>query len=247
MPQAGVFHLPAYVRRRAGGKHQHEANDTFLKNYSIKFVFTQPVSCGSQLLIVNCKLLIVNCSYMQKIKKIKTAYFNTHQFIRFGINGVFLFILWFIFYKFFRNLRLTDYFYEGITYYITHISLIFSKLVLNIFGYEVEIWGKTIKIINTYGVHLDRGCLGRNNIGIFTGFIIAYPGLIRTKLWYIPFGIFVFFLINSARIIALAITVSCCPQNLDFNHHVVFQYGTLGFMFLLWFIWIKFLRKKKTK
>ena len=43
LPQAGVFHLPAYVRRRAGGKHQHEANDALLKNYSIKFVFTQPV------------------------------------------------------------------------------------------------------------------------------------------------------------------------------------------------------------
>ena len=52
LPQAGVFHLPAYVRRRAGGKHQHEANDTFLKNYSIQFVFTQSLKLD------NCQTLI---------------------------------------------------------------------------------------------------------------------------------------------------------------------------------------------
>ena len=181
---------------------------------------------------------------MLTIQKIKTSYLNIHQFIRFAINGVFLFILWYIFYKYFRDLRFTDYFYEEITYHVTNISLIFSKIILNIFGYEVEIWGKIIKIIGTDGVHLDRGCLGRNNIGIFSGFIIAYPGLIRTKLWYIPLGIVLFFIINTIRIIALAIIVQCCPQNLDFNHHIVFQYAVLGFMFLLWFVWITFLRKK---
>ena len=61
--QAGVFHLPAYVRRRAGGKHQHEANDTFLKNYSIKFVFTQAVKiCILQLFYCEPKNFLKNHS-----------------------------------------------------------------------------------------------------------------------------------------------------------------------------------------
>ena len=32
MPQAGVFHLPAYINRRAGGKHLPEAKKSQLKN-----------------------------------------------------------------------------------------------------------------------------------------------------------------------------------------------------------------------
>ena len=184
---------------------------------------------------------------MKKFQKLIKSYNKLHLFIRFGLNGSILFVLWFVFYKFFRNLNLIDYFYEEITFHITNINLYFSKAILTLFGYDVEIFGKTIKILGTDGVHLDRGCLGRNNIGLFAGFIIAYPGNIKSKTWYIPLGFFLFYVINTVRIIALAITVECCPENLDINHHIIFQYTVLGFMFLLWFVWIVWLRKKKNK
>ncbi len=182
---------------------------------------------------------------MTFLSKNRNKYFKLHQFIRLAINVVFLFAVWYLFYSFFRDKNFIDYFYEEITYQLTLSQLVVSKIFLNIIGYEVEIYGKTIKIIGSYGVHLDRGCLGRNVIGLFAGFILAYPAKIKSKLWYIPAGISVFFMVNIFRIMALAITDNCCRHQLDFNHHIVFQYLTYGIIIIMWIVWAKFFKKTR--
>ena len=178
------------------------------------------------------------------LSNIRNKYLKLHQFARLLINVVILSAIWYIFYNYFRDKNFVDYFYEEITYILTLSQLFVSKIILNIIGYEVEIYGKTIKIIGSYGVHLDRGCLGRNVIGLFAGFILAYPAIIKSKLWYIPAGISVFFMVNVIRIIALAITDSCCLHMLDFNHHIVFQYLTYGIIIIMWAVWLKFFKKQ---
>ncbi len=181
---------------------------------------------------------------MTFLSEYKNKYLKLHQFVRLLINIAFLSAVWYIFYNFFRDKNFVDYFYEEITYILTLSQLFVSKIFLTIIGYEVEIYGKTIKIIDSYGVHLDRGCLGRNVIGLFAGFILAYPAKIKSKLWYIPTGILVFFMVNVFRIMALAITDNCCRHLLDFNHHVVFQYLTYAIIIIMWFVWIRFFKKQ---
>ncbi len=156
-----------------------------------------------------------------------------------SINLLLLIGLWIIFYKLLRHIPIVDYVYEQGIYAFTKIQLIVTKIILNILGYTVEIYGKTIKIVGSNGVHLDRGCLGRNTLGLLLGFIYALPGRIKHKIYFTFIGVSIFLLLNIGRITALAITDYCCPQRLDFNHHFLFKIIVYIAIFILWTFWIK--------
>ncbi|MDF1551174.1 MAG: archaeosortase/exosortase family protein [Bacteroidales bacterium] len=176
-------------------------------------------------------------------------YKNLTPLIKFFANGVILVIIWSLFYQFLRYSPFINSFYEVITNQLTKILLISSKFLLEIFGFETEISGKTMRIFGTEGVYLDRGCLARNLMGLFAGFIIAFPGNIKYKLWVIPAGLLVINILNVFRISGLAYLVLRYPEYVDINHHVIFKYTVYFFIFLLWYFWIKYYSasaKKKT-
>ncbi len=156
-----------------------------------------------------------------------------------AINLLILIGLWLIFFKLLRQINIVDYIYEQGIYVFTKIQLVVTKIILNIFGYSVEIYGKTVKIVGSNGVHLDRGCLGRNTLGLMLGFIYALPGRLKHKIYYTFLGITIFLFLNIGRIIALAITDYCCPERLNFNHHFLFKIIVYIAILLLWIIWIK--------
>ncbi|MEN8122364.1 MAG: hypothetical protein ABFS35_18610 [Bacteroidota bacterium] len=172
---------------------------------------------------------------MQLISK----YRNIHPLIKFFINGTLLFGLWWVFYTFLRDTAFIHDIYEDVTAVLTNNLLVASKYFLSILGFETEVFGKTIRIAGTGGVYLDRGCLARNLMGLFVGFIIAYPGTIKKKLWFIPLGLVFITIINIVRISALAYIMVCCPEHVDINHHVIFKYTVYILIFLMWYIWIK--------
>ncbi len=172
---------------------------------------------------------------MNVIKK----YRSLHPMLKFFINGAILFGLWWIFYTFLRNSAFIHETYEVVTAKLTRNLLIGSKYFLNLFGLDSYVFGKTIRITGAGGVYLDRGCLGRNLMGLFTGFIIAYPGIIKKKLWYIPLGLVLITFINILRISGLAYIMICCPEHMDINHHVIFKYTVYALIFIMWYIWIQ--------
>lgn len=171
---------------------------------------------------------------MQLISK----YRSIHPMLRFAINGALLFALWWVFYAFLRNTQWVNEFYEDVTAKLTRNLLYASKYFLSLLGFQSEVFGKTVRISGTGGVFLDRGCLGRNLIGLFAGFIIAYPGIIRKKLWFVPLGIVLITIINIFRIAALAYIMLCCPEHVDINHHVIFKYTVYALIFVMWYFWI---------
>ncbi|MEA3450321.1 MAG: archaeosortase/exosortase family protein [Bacteroidota bacterium] len=173
------------------------------------------------------------------LKKLKLSKQNILFLKKIVINLAILVPLWFLFYHFFKQILIIDYFYEQGIYYLTKVQLVSSKIVLEIFGFDVNIFGKTIKIINSRGVHLDRGCLGRNTLGLLAGFILVFPGKTKNKIWYIGLGIIIFIMLNITRIVSLTIINSCCPQHLDINHHYIFKIIIFFVIFLLWARWIK--------
>ncbi len=181
------------------------------------------------------------------LKTLINKYKNLNLFIRFVVNILFLALIWVVFYSFFRYNSGINEFYEYISNQLTHILLLSSKLLLSIFGFQTEIDGKVIKIINTGGVLLDRGCLARNLLGVYVGFILAYPGKIKHKLWVIPSGIMVITLLNIARISALAYLVYGYPEYVEINHHVVFKYTVYFFIFCMWYFWIKYFSSTSAK
>lgn len=106
---------------------------------------------------------------------------------------------------------------------------------------------RTIGIDGTHGLWIGDPCNGLTLFALFTFFIIAYPGSWKHKLWFIPAGITVIHFLNIIRIAALCVIVQKSPEWLDFNHTYLFQVFMYGFIFLLWYVWIKKFSRKGEK
>jgi len=158
---------------------------------------------------------------------------------QFIVSGVLLYIGFEIFYTFLKNISFIHRFYEFGVELLTDSFLYSSKAFLAIFGLDTFVDGKIIRAFNKGGVYLDRGCLGRNLMLLYAGFILVFPGKITSKIWYIPLGLAVIYLLNIIRISALVYIDLCCPQYLDVNHDFIFKYTTYFFIFILWVIWIR--------
>ena len=80
-------------------------------------------------------------------------------------------------------------------------------------------------------------CNGLVLYALFGGFILAFPGLWQRKLWYIPAGTALIWVLNVLRVAALAINHQYAPGSLDFNHHYTFTFIVYGCIFGLWMLW----------
>ena len=98
---------------------------------------------------------------------------------------------------------------------------------------------RTIGIDGTNGLWIGDPCNGLSLFALFISFICAYPGKWKHKLWFIPIGIILIHTMNIIRISTLCIIVKLKPEWLEFNHTYLFQVFMYGFIFLLWYIWIK--------
>jgi len=98
---------------------------------------------------------------------------------------------------------------------------------------------RTVGIDGTVGLWIGDPCNGVNLFALFIIFMIWYPGPIKDKLWFIPFGLLTMHLLNVVRIIALSILVTYDYKYLDFNHTYTFTILVNGYMFLLWLWWAK--------
>jgi exosortase/archaeosortase family protein len=80
-------------------------------------------------------------------------------------------------------------------------------------------------------------CDGLVLYALLAGFVLAYPGPARRRLWFIPLGIVALWLLNIIRIIALALNHQYSPETFEFDHHYAFNtvaYAALGGLWLLW-------------
>ncbi|GAB4140597.1 MAG: hypothetical protein Fur0041_15750 [Bacteroidia bacterium] len=106
---------------------------------------------------------------------------------------------------------------------------------------------RTIGIDGTHGLWIGDPCNGLTLFALFSFFILAYPGPWKHKLWFIPAGITLIHIMNIIRIAALCIIVLKDSDLLEFNHTYLFQTLMYGFIFLLWYIWIKRFSGKEIK
>lgn len=97
---------------------------------------------------------------------------------------------------------------------------------------------RTLGIDGSHGVFIADSCAGLPLLALFAGFILAYPGPISKKLWYLPLGLLTVYLINIVRIVALCMLAYHSPELLDFNHHYTFTLIVYAYIFLLWVIWV---------
>lgn len=117
--------------------------------------------------------------------------------------------------------------------------------MLRLLGYELipePINDENIRTIGVQGGHLlwiGAACNGAGLFAVYLIFLIAYPGPWKHKLWYGLLGVLSIHVINAVRIAALCIIVTIDYELLNFNHDYTFYVVVYGWVFLLWYVWVK--------
>jgi len=136
--------------------------------------------------------------------------------------------------------------YGGFTQVFSYAYLKVSAFFLSLFGVEYNLDFASRKLWvegSSQSIEIIYDCLGTSLFATFLIFMLAYPGKIKTKMWYIPMGLVIIFLLNAARMAALAVIAHKWYAHLDLFHHFIFA----GFIFLAIFIlWVVFVRSQRS-
>ncbi|MBX7204283.1 MAG: exosortase family protein XrtF [Bacteroidia bacterium] len=160
---------------------------------------------------------------------------------RFVFRASVVFILWFILYYVLEidkrtiSKPLSQLVVEQTTWLLSFIDVNYHL--------SIEQRGKYILHTVCYDtkclVGVGRGCNALELFVLFAGFIMAFPGAVKNKVWYIMAGIVLIHILNVCRVAALAVIQFKAPQYLDFNHRYTFTFLVYGVIFILWIIWVK--------
>lgn len=112
--------------------------------------------------------------------------------------------------------------------------------VLRGFGLDAVTDDRNVRMVNHSGVLVVDGCNGLAALGLFAGFVLAYPGTWRRRLWFIPLGLLAVYLANVIRVGSLVYFQQAWPAAFDLIHGV----GVSTFFYLvvfgLWVAWANF-------
>lgn len=157
--------------------------------------------------------------------------------LKFFGAGLISYILWYSVYEYWlkTNTQLDD--------YLIHSVVLTCEWFLRALGYALyEVNGSgfrwQIGIANSE-VLLQVGapCDGLILFALFTIFVLAFPGKLKKKAWFIPCGILAIHLANLIRIVSLTMINFYSPRFLAFNHDFTWTVLIYGFIFWLWYIW----------
>jgi exosortase/archaeosortase family protein len=147
----------------------------------------------------------------------------------------------------------------------SHIVYILSKWLVDatkaflvLLGYHpVSEFSRTFYAYNLFLLRIDGGgfvfigvpCLGLGLIFTYIVLIIAFPGKLKSKLIFIPLGVFFIICLNILRISFLTLMLYRYPSPEELAqtwagfiatyHHPIFNYGVLLIIFLIFMIWVK--------
>jgi exosortase/archaeosortase family protein len=105
-------------------------------------------------------------------------------------------------------------------------------------GFDVYAQGRIIGLAGTNMLEIIDGCNGIEVIGLFAGFVLAYPGRSLNRLIFIPAGILVLYLTNVVRILVLAITQLHAPGIFTTHDSTTAIFYVV--VFLMWVVWVNF-------
>lgn len=139
--------------------------------------------------------------------------------------------------------------YTDFTQLASSLYLKIGSLALKVSGFDVIVNYPLRKMWlngSSQAVEIVYDCLGVNLFFVFLIFLIAYPGKLNTKAWFIPMGLLIIFLLNSLRMAALTVVVDCCYHRMDLLHHFVFQGIIYLAIFGMW-VWFSNLKQEKSR
>jgi len=155
-----------------------------------------------------------------------------------------------VLYKFYLTFAENMSFYPD---YFTYVVGRQSSHVLNVLGYVTQILPHpdepSLKVIisGDYVARIIEGCNGVSVLILFSSFIVAFSGKVKTTLLYVFSGCIIIYIANVIRIVILSIGIYSYPKQAGFLHTVVFPAIIYGVVFLLWVFWVNRFSKRINK
>ena len=122
----------------------------------------------------------------------------------------------------------------------TWLSITSVKLAaagLSFVGWEIETAGRFIACAGNRGVEIQNGCNGMDLLGLYAGFIIAYPGVLKKRMAFIVGGIGLIFIANVFRIAFFVLANLYYPNSWDPIHHWSSYVFFYPIVLTLWYLW----------
>lgn len=163
---------------------------------------------------------------------------SSRAFVKFIVASGLLYFLLYLVYQFVVR-RYTLYDQRFIAGIIESADFILKSVGYSTFKVLQDRDMQVIGIDGSGGVWVGSNCNAITLFGLFSVFIIMYPGgNQKHKWWFVPAGILAIHLLNIFRVVALAIIARYKPDYLNFNHTYTFTFMVYAFIFCLWIVWV---------
>lgn len=96
-----------------------------------------------------------------------------------------------------------------------------------------------VTMLGQPAVLVGAACNGLVLYALFIGFVLAYPDNGRRGGWFMLAGVVALYLINVARVAALALNHTYWYHTVDFNHHYTFTFVAYAAILSLWAWWAR--------
>lgn len=97
---------------------------------------------------------------------------------------------------------------------------------------------RVIIVEGTNGIKFSDLCLGIAPMFIYSGIILAFGNNVQAKLWFIPLGLMLIFMINVFRLLALILIQAHYNSYFDFAHDYLYVVVTYSLIFVLVMWWM---------
>ncbi len=87
-------------------------------------------------------------------------------------------------------------------------------------------------------VRIVEGCNAVSIMILFTSFVSAFTGKIKSTVLFVLSGVLIIHFLNIARIVALILGLNAYPEYGNLMHDVVFPLLIYGVTFVLWIVWV---------
>ncbi|WP_259121773.1 exosortase X [Salinibacter ruber] len=120
-----------------------------------------------------------------------------------------------------------------------HVAGVSSTLLTGV-GHDASVASRSVTMPGISGVRVADGCNGLATIGLFVGFVVAYPGRFWRRLAFLPLGILVIYATNVGRVVVMVLTQKYWPAAFDPLHG--FGLTTIFYVvvFGLWVVWANY-------
>ena len=112
--------------------------------------------------------------------------------------------------------------------------------LLEFLDFEATVGGRGIALPGVRGVRIANGCNGLSTLGLFVGFVLAYPGSAWRRLWFIPLGVLAVYATNVGRVVLMLLAQKYWPAAFGPLHG--FGLTTIFYVvvFGLWVAWANY-------